>query len=161
MATLYEINQQIASCIMEDGQIIDTQTGEILDYDALDALQMARDEKIENIALFIKNINAEAAALKVEKDAFAERERIAKAKADRLKEYLAFCLEGEKFKTAKVAISYRQSDQVIVDDITKVPAELLKVKEPEADKTAIKRIIKAGGDVAGCHMIDKSNIQIK
>ena len=44
--TLYEIDQSIIGLMNEDG--------EIADLDAFEALQMERDEKIENIALWIK-----------------------------------------------------------------------------------------------------------
>ena len=48
--TLYEINEAIRNAI-ELG--FDPETGEILDASALEQLQMDRDEKIENICLYI------------------------------------------------------------------------------------------------------------
>ena len=78
--SLYTINQQILECI-------DLSTGEILDTAAFDQLQMERDEKIENIALWIKSLKADALAYKNEKDAFAEKQKrtfISKASNDRL-----------------------------------------------------------------------------
>lgn len=49
MATIYEINEQIMQCI-------DFETGEVIDADKLDALQLEKDKKIENIACWIKNL---------------------------------------------------------------------------------------------------------
>lgn len=49
--TLYEINQTILS-------LIDEETGEILDEDQLERLNIAKEEKRENIALYIKNLRA-------------------------------------------------------------------------------------------------------
>lgn len=48
--TLYEINEQIQKAI-ELG--FDPETGEILDASALEQLQIDRDEKIENICLYM------------------------------------------------------------------------------------------------------------
>lgn len=67
MANLYEINEQILSCV-------DMETGEIIDADKLQDLQLAFDEKVEGIACWIKNLLSDAAAIKAEKDALAERE---------------------------------------------------------------------------------------
>ena len=47
---LYQINEEIEKCI-------DTETGEILDLEALDKLAMERDTKIENLACWYKNLN--------------------------------------------------------------------------------------------------------
>ena len=58
--TLFEINEQIQKAI-ELG--FDPETGEILDASALEQLQIDRDEKIENICLYIKDLTAEAKAL--------------------------------------------------------------------------------------------------
>lgn len=63
---LYEINEQIMACI-------DNETGEIIDTDKLNELQIAKDEKIENLALWYKDLLAEANALKEEKETFAAR----------------------------------------------------------------------------------------
>ena len=59
MSSLYEINEAILSCI-------DLESGEIIDEAALEALQMQRDEKIENVGLWIKNLVAESSALAAE-----------------------------------------------------------------------------------------------
>ena len=50
MATLYEINEKLLNFEFE----IDEETGEILNAGELDNLELARDEKIENLCLYIK-----------------------------------------------------------------------------------------------------------
>lgn len=151
---LYEINQEILS-------LVDPDTGEILDFEAFAELQMEREQKIENIVLWHKNLVAEAAALKAEKDAFAEREKAAKNKAESLKKYLDTILQGQPLKTTKFSVTYRKSEQTVIDDISKIPAEYLKPVEPEADKTAIKNAIKAGAEIAGAHIEEKMNMSIR
>lgn len=152
---LYEIDQQIMDCI-------DTETGEILDFDRLNALHMEREKKLEGIALAYKNYMAEAAALKAEKDAFAERESRARSHAESIKGFLSTVLSGEKFKTTAVDVSFRRSAAVTVScDPASLPADLQKVKPPEADKTAIKAALKAGREVPGCCIEERLNISIK
>ena len=99
---LYEIDKAILACI-------DPETGELIDEEALAALQMERTEKIKNVALWLKNLNASVTALKAERDAFDERMKAAQKKADGLKKYLADALQGQKFSTDECAVSFRRS----------------------------------------------------
>lgn len=154
MANLYEINENILA-------LIDEETGEIADYEAFAALQLEREEKIENTALWIKNLKADAEMYKAEKQAFEEKQKRAERRAENLKNYLASFLEGEKFKTAKVDCSFRKSESVNVTDISQLPSEFLKYSEPTADKTAIKAAIKEGKEIAGAELVVKNNLLIK
>lgn len=154
MANLYEINEQILNCV-------DMETGEIIDMDKLQKLQLAFDEKVEGIACWIKNLISDAEAIKVEKNILAEREKACKNKAESLKNYLHSALAGQKFKTAKVSIYYRKSKSVEVADVAKIPEEYLKYSEPEVRKTDIKKAIEAGEVFEGVELVEKQNIQIK
>ena len=157
--TIYEIDQAIMECV-------DLETGEIIDTEQLDKLQMERDTKLENVACWIKDLKAEAEALKNEKQALAERQRVAENKAESLKKWLAYALQGEKFKTPKCAISFRKSEAVEVTDeglnnLMKEHDELLTYKAPEPNKTAIKQAIKDGLNVAGVQLVQNISTIIK
>lgn len=162
MATLYEINQSILDCI-------DMETGEIIDFDKLTELQIERSEKIEKVALWYKNLVSDAESYKREKETFAEREKAAKSKAESLKRWLAYALDGEKVTTDKVAISFRRSEAVEVEDEEAFIAfaqkngrdDLLTYKEPTINKTEIKKAIKAGENIPGAELKEKQNISIK
>ena len=154
MATLYEIDAAILECI-------DTETGEIIDCERLNALNVERQQKIENVALWYKNLLSDAEQYKAEKTAFAEKERIAKNKAESLKRWLDLALAGEAYKSTRVNITYRSSEQVIVDDLLKIDDDYLKYSEPTPDKAAIKKALKEGANIDGVHIESKSNIQIK
>lgn len=156
---LYEIEQEIMSCV-------DMETGEIVDCEKLDALTMERDKKIENIALWVKNLEADAKAYKEEKDNFAQKQKSAENKAKSLKEYLTRFLDGTAYKSTKVNVSFRTSKAVDVFDISALMTmddcdNYLKYKEPEPDKTAIKNAIASGVNVPGCQIVENQNIQIK
>lgn len=154
MATLYQIDQAIMD-------LVDNETGDIIDIEMFDSLQMERDEKIESIALYIKDLKAEAEALKAEKLAFAERQKVAENKAESLKNYLAYALKGQAFKSTKAVVSFRKTQQVDIPDIYKLDENFLKYAEPTADKTAIKEAIKAGQTVKGATLIENTSVIIK
>lgn len=156
--TLYEIEQAILDTV-------DMETGEIIDCEKLDALTMERDQKIENIALWVKNLEADAKAYKEEKDSFAQKQKAAENKVKSLKEYLSRFLAGTTYKSTKVNIGFRKSESVDVFSLESLieygNADYLKYKEPEADKTAIKAALKSGANIPGCILVESNNIQIK
>ena len=150
--TIFEIDDAILSCV-------DMETGEIIDADRLDALQMERDVKIENVALWQKECIAEADAIAVEIKKLQARKASAERKAENLKSYLAMALEGQKFKTSRVSISYRRSQAVIVDNEDQLDPKYIRIKT-EPDKTAIKDARKAG-EVVGAHLEERNSIIIQ
>lgn len=161
---LFEIDTRIAACVkLDESRVVDTETGEIIDLEAIAALEMERDKKIENLGCWYKNLLADADALKAQKNAFAEREKAARNKAESLKKFLGEYLGGKKFESAKVAMTFRKSEAVEFDTsfIHDVPPNYLKFKEPELNKTAVKEAIKAGESVPGCELVARQNLQIK
>ena len=155
MASLYEIDQAILACV-------DFETGEVIDQEQLDNLMMERCDKIESVALWVKNLESDAAAYKAEKEAFADREKKATEKAKRLKEWLARVCEGEKFSTAKCAVSFRRSESVEIVSVDEIPDEYIRVKmTSEPDKVAIKDAIKSGIEIGGCQLVSKLSTSVK
>jgi hypothetical protein len=155
MASLYEIEQAILDCV-------DCETGEIIDQEQLNALMMERSTKIESVALWVKNLESDAVAYKAEKEAFAKREKQATEKAKRLKEWLAQVCEGEKFSTARCAVSFRISESVEIDEGVTIPAEYMRTKTTtEPDKVGIKAALKAGTEIGGCRLVSNWNANIK
>lgn len=157
--TIYEINEQILNCI-------DLETGEIIDIDKLNELQLEKDAKIENVACWIKELKAEAEAIKAEKQTLAERQKVAENKAESLKKWLAYALDGQKFKTSKCSISYRKSEAVEVteeglNNLMQEHNELLTYKAPEPNKKAIKDALKDGLSVQGVQLVQNTSTIIK
>ena len=161
---LYEIDVAIEQLIAES---VDEETGELLiDPEKLEALQLQRDVAVENLALYYKNLLAEAKAIKEEETALAARRKTTENAAERAKNYLEYALKGEKFKTPRVAISYRSSVKVEIADNfvewAQVHApDFLRYKDPEPDKTAIKDALKSGEYLEGASLVDTTSIQIK
>lgn len=162
--TIYEIDKEIAA-MLEAG--IDEETGELLlDTEALEALQMERDTKVENLALAYKNMTAEAKAIREEEKALAGRRDRLEAKAERARKYLDFVLAGEKFSTPRVAVSYRRSTKLeLAQDFVEWAQDhaehLLRYRAPEPNKTEITAVLKAGGDVYGASLVENQTMSIK
>lgn len=161
---IWEINQALEALLEQ----VDPETGELTcDLDALEALTIERDEKLEGLALYCKNLTAEAEAIRNEEEALKERRKALENKAARAKDFLNRNLAGEKFQTAKVAVSYRTSKAVEITDEESFWAYAFKhpgfirQKQPEADKTAIGAALKNGQEIPGAELIEKLNMSIK
>lgn len=152
--TLFEIDGAIMNCV-------DSETGEIINEEMLDTLNMARNEKVENICLWIKNLKAEAEALKAEKDAFAQRQKSTENKMESLKRYISTYLGGAPFKSTRVAVSFRRTESVEIKEGTTLPDEYLRFKYPEPDKAALKTALKNGATIDGVSLVAGKNITIK
>lgn len=153
MATLYEINEQIAG-------LVDPETGEIADFEAFEKLNLDLDTKIKNIALWIVNLRSDAEQLEEQEKKFCERKTYAKNKAESLKNLLDRFLSGEKRSYPEVVISYRKSEQVAVDDGAKLDDRFLRIKT-EINRTALKDALKHGESIEGARLEVKNNIQVK
>lgn len=161
--SLWEIDREIRACIeMEDGDFLNTETGEIISFERLNALQMEQNRKIENIACAIKNYSAAAAALKAEKEELEKREKRALKKVEGLKSWLTVALHGEKFTTSRCAVSFRRSEAVEITEESSLPKEMLIEKITYSpNKTAIKEAIKAGQEIPGAQLVERLNASIK
>ena len=155
MRALYEIEDDILGCV-------DTETGEIIDPEKLDALEMEREKKIEAVILWRKDLLAEAEAVKKEADVLTKRAKSCENKAEQLKNYISYALNGEKFKTDRCSVSYRKTSGVVLDDIYKVSAKFWgDIKDSWISKTKIKEAIEKGETVEGAHIEERQSISIK
>ena len=162
--TLYEIDSAILECV-------DPETGEIINEEALTALQMERNQKIENVALWVKDLRAEADAIAAEVKALTARKRSAENKAERLKLWLGNALDGEIFKTGKVRISYTHNSKLSVTDEQSVvdyiqthytdPKEFLRFQLPEIRKDAVKAALRDGAEIPGASIEPTVSVVIK
>ena len=139
--------------------------------DTLESITSILEDKADNIACLIKNLNAEAEAIKAEETRLAERRKSKEKTAERMKEYLSETLlrSGyDKIETARNKISFRKSEVVSVADEAEFIAwasknrdDLLTFKEPTLNKTAIKKAIASGEEFIGATIESRQNIQIK
>ena len=163
MRALYEIDQEILDCVDQD-------TGEILDTEKLDALQMEREAKLEGVALWIKDMKAEAAAVKEEADKLTARKKALENKMEGLKAWLLMALNGEKLNTPRCKVYQTHNQRVVIDDekalidmfmATSLGEKFLRMKDPEIDKTALKDSMKQGYEYEFAHLEETESVVIK
>ena len=163
MRALYDIDQDILNCV-------DDETGEILDTTKLDALRMEREAKLEGVALWEKDLMAEAAAVKEEADKLLTRKRALDNKITALKSWLLIALNGEKLKTPRCSVYQTHSTRVSVDDEEELvkflqtldkPEKFLRFNDPELRKDEIKKALKDGYHIPGAGLEETTSLVIK
>lgn len=161
MSSLYELNARILTFEMEFDS-----DGVWCNEDVLDALQMERDEKIEQICLWIKNLRAEAQMVTAEAKNLTDRAKKLTNKADNLERYVAGNLDGKPFKTSKVNVTWRKSESVNITDESLIPDRFMDI---QVVRKPVKKTIKAflkeaeekGEGVPWAKIEQKNNIQLK
>ena len=162
MKPLYEIDQAILDCV-------DLETGEILDAEKLDALQMEREQKLEGVAMWVKDLKAEAEAVKAEADRLTARKKALDNKIDGLKNWLLYALNGEKLKTARCNVYQTHSQKLNVQDEHGLISFLKTLKNPgrfvryteELRKDEIKKALKEGYEIPGAILEQTESVVIK
>jgi predicted transcriptional regulator len=164
MLNIHEITDEIKAL---DGLLdswASNHEGCITDFplnDEFDRLEGAREEKLLNMAVWHKDLKAQAEAFNKEIKRLQTRQKALSNKAERIKEYIDYNLqEGENLSDTRAVLSYRKSSQVIIDVLTEdLPCEVVKISLTP-DKTAIKEAIEAG-DCHYAHMQKNYSLQIK
>lgn len=169
MNTLYELDSKIAE-LLDTGfemSCIDAETGEIDETQLaiyLEQLQLDRKTKIDNIAVYVKNLEAEAVAIRAEEKRLKERREAKERKAERLKNYIktSMMLQGEtKFESARVSMALRNSKAVVVDESKLESVYFINKIVQSVDKKAIREALEAGVLVEGAMLEERKNLQIK
>ena len=163
MRALYEIDQAILDCC-------DMETGEVIDPEKLTVLQMERDQKLEGVALWVKDLTYEAQMIKEEADKLTARKKALDNKITSLKAWLLWALGGEKLKTPRCNVYQTHSQKVVIDDekalidmfmSSPFGEKFLLMKDPEIDKNALKDSMKQGYEYEFAHLETTESVVIK
>ncbi len=161
--SLYQLTADYQHAL--DNITVDEETGEVIGFEEINAIDAQFDAKAVNCALYAKSLKAEAEAIKAEADVLKNRHNIALKKLDRLNQYIADCMNAagkDKITDPRVRLSFRTSEQVVVDDMNELPEEFISTKITRTpDKTAIKQAIKMKNYLVGARLVRKQNLQIK
>lgn len=157
--TIYDIDSAIAA-------LVDPETGELGDYEAFHRLQLAREAKIENLALLYKETRATAEAIKAEADRLLQRWRVLEHNMRRMQEYLALVLDGEKFSSPRCTVSYRWSQATETapefrDWARENRPDLLIEQAPKIDVLALKKELADGLACEYARIVRKQSVQVK
>ncbi len=161
---VYEVDSALQS-LLENG--IDEETGELtIDAEQLLALQLERERLCEGLALDCKELKNAIEGAKKEKETLAKRIETMEKNLTTIKTALQTILNGDKLKTNLCSVYYTQRQSVNVDDTFIAWAQehndsLLRYKEPEPDKAAIKEALLNGDKITGAELVDSVSMAIR
>ncbi len=165
---LYEITNDYLALMeaVENGEIPEEALA-----DTLEAITASIEDKADNMACLLKNLDAEIVAIKSEEDRLKERRKVKENAYERIKQYLSDSLQRaglSKVETARNKITFRKSEKVVIEDELSFVSwalanrdDLLTYANPKANLTAIKTVLKDGIEVVGAELRVNQNIQIK
>lgn len=142
-------------------------------FDTLTGIEGKFDEKAESIAVYHKQLLAEAKMLKAEKAAIAKRQSQKEKQAENLKAYLLNSMQAlgrKRIDMPKAVISVKNNapSLVVDDEISFIEwAEehnldhLLKYSMPEVKKNDVKALCKKDEEIPFVHMESKQSLSIK
>jgi len=140
--------------------------------DTLEGLQGEIEEKADGLACVIKDLQAQADAIKKEASVLSERARLKRSQAENLSGYLMKQMQAvgkTKIETTRHMLSIRKTPAAvkIEDEVgfvkwaKAIHGEFLRFKEPEIDKTAVKDALKSGLPVPGAVLENGLKLSIK
>lgn len=159
---LYEIKEQYL-------QLLNSSIDEDYLIDSLESLEADFDDKADNVACYIKQLEYEAEAIKKEIEALKQRNEQKLKEADKLKEYLfnnLKALNKTKIETSRNNIQIKKNppsvvlDEAFMNWAIQHKPELTKVKY-EPDKQQIKDILKNEIELPYARLEQKERINIK
>ena len=136
-----------------------------LKKDLQELIAIELEKKSNNIIYAIKNLEGNNLAI----DAEIERLKAIKEKnvknVDSIKNHILNFMKTnniDKIQTDLATFSTRKSKSTPVDNIELIPSEFVTVKQTfQPDKTAIKKAIESGREVAGANVVENISLQIK
>lgn len=164
--TLYEIDQNLAALM----DAVDPETGEwIGDVQAWECLSEERDRKLENTALFIKELRGDIAKFKTEIETLQKRMRVLMNKEAWLLENLRRSLDGQMFETPKCVVRFKANPKAVtVTDEKACMAwaienhqDVIKYADPVLSKSALKTLIEEGTEVPGAEITQSVRMEVK
>lgn len=163
MLTLYELTQEYMELL---AMLEDPDTDEAVILDTLEGVGGELEEKADNYARVMRQMDADAAAIKVEEERLHNRRKSLENRSVWLKQRLQSVMEvtgKTKFKTELFSFGIQNNPaSVVIDDEKMIPTEFLIPQAPKIDKTAIKDALKAGVDMAGiAHLEQTQSLRIR
>lgn len=163
--TLYEVADQYLGDLRKLQEMdIDDKTFE----DTLEGLSGDLEVKATNVALFIRNLEANADAIKAAEKSMADRRKAVEAKVDRIRQYLLdnMLRTGiSKIECPYFVLSVRKNPpavEVLNQDL--ISTDFFDIPEPSPpilNKNRLKDALKAGEIIEGAKLTQGCSLQIK
>jgi hypothetical protein len=106
----------------------------------------------------VQSLRASASARKEQAARLSALAGIDTRAADRLEEYIVDCMiaadpNAISFALRDHKILSRKSDDLVIEDDAEIPSDLMRTKDPEPDKSAIRAALKAGTVIEGVSLL--------
>lgn len=165
MTSLYEIATQYQADVRKLEELdLDDQTF----LDTLESLSGDLEVKAANVAMFARNLEATAQAIKGAETQMYERRKRLESKAQRIYSYLLSNMQAcgiSKIESPYFALQVKKNpESVVVDFEGSIPDEFFTQPEPpppKLDKAKLKEAIKSGLQIEGVHLESKYRLDIK
>lgn len=162
MASIYELNKDYAelSAMLEAAE---TEEEVQAIQDTLEMINVSIEEKLENTAKYMVNVEADIQGIKAEIDRLNKVKKSKESTIETLKNNIQYSMQQkgiEKLEVGTFKAGYRKSESVEIINLDVIPADFTKI-EIKADKTAIKKALKAGEVVEGAEIKVNQNFYIK
>lgn len=161
---LYQIVDEYRDALNE---LADMDLDEQALADTLEGLQGEVTVKGQNVAAFILNMEAEAAAVKEVEQRLAKKRRAMENRSKSLRDYLRMNMERSGIteisandKSFKVKLMKGRPSCVIDDEKALPPNYIEEVRTTKVDKRLITQAIKDGYEVPGAHLETKPALKI-
>ncbi|UYP51105.1 siphovirus Gp157 family protein [Neisseria gonorrhoeae] len=135
--------------------------------DTLEAVIGQFEVKAQSVIAYIKNQEITEKMLEGHIGRMTGKLKAAKARNQSLKDYLARNMQAAGITEIKAddgtfKASFRKSEAVVILDEAQIPAEFMRdTVKTEPDKTAIRKAIESGRQVAGAKIEGRKNLQIR
>lgn len=143
---LYELTEQWDAVfnMLEDGE-----TDEQVIFDTLESIEGEIEDKADNYAKMIRNLQASVDVLKAEEERLYQRRKSTENHVQRLKDNLQANLEfigKTKFKTDLFSFSVSKNGGKqplsITDNLDEIPGKYLIPQPPKVDNDAVRELLK-------------------
>ena len=133
--------------------------------DLQELIAVELNNKSNNIVYAIKNLEGNNAAIDAEIERLQALKKRNSSNIEKVKSNILWFMQQnnvETIKTDLATFSKRRSESTDIENIELIPQEFITIKQTfTPDKTAIKKAIKEGREVAGAKVITNYSLQIK
>lgn len=165
MTSLYQLTNEFQVIQMK---LLESDFDEQTIADTLEGASGDVEIKSVNVAMFIRNLETSAEAIKqAEKEMYDRRKSIEK-KADSIRQYLKDNMQRcgiTKIESPYFALTIKKNpSSVVIDDAGAIPSELYVYPDapaPYPDKKAISEQLKLGNVVNGAYLEQAERLEIK
>ena len=164
MTALYFLTNEYRAAALALSELdIDAQTV----ADTLEGLSGELELKAQSVAYMVRSMEADAEACKAWAKTATERAKAIESRAEALRAYLQRCMEAagiQKIAGPGIAISFRKSSAVVIDDLSMIPAHFIwqpELPPPVPDKGFIAAVLRDGNPVPGAYIEHRTHLAIK